>query len=195
MKEIDYGYVLNFEIPANYQGGSTDFEELMPEYKAAVKNRVHVLEAALGIETMMAETIATYFFGKSTLQGRKKRILFRSTILGGMCDVGAKLKMFLIIGSECGFTSKELHSVEAKVHAAMGWRNAFAHGTLKIVASDPLIYLSYFKKMAVVQPLTDQFLTDVETALREARIAVSELGERIEKSGYCGPEPQISLIM
>lgn len=70
----------------------------------------------------------------------------------------------------------------------MSHRNAFAHGTLS--ADTNRVWLSYFERQPRKSELTDEFLTEVESTLRNAHDATFALAQRIGTVKQSGSQEQ-----
>lgn len=186
MKVIGFSYGISFK--ASKAGEKIQITpELHADLQAIRKNRLHVIEAALLVESRVDQILETYFFGipqKAVLvenwvfdytcpRPEVRRKEFSAQILGSQwCTFAAKLKMLdhAIVDAGC-YTKKEAVSLIDLLRKTMHWRNAFTHG--QIVYQGGGFYLEYFRDQPRSDLLNDDFILKVQAGVREALDAIA----------------------
>src|SRR5205814_5689397 len=108
--------------------------------------------------------ILHYFFGAS----HERRAAFESLILNSdWCSFAAKRKLIThIINEQNLLEGRDKSDFDKLMRDVMSVRNAFAHG--KLSSDEKRVWLWFFEGRPREEELTDDYLTEIETLLREA---------------------------
>ncbi len=138
----------------------------------AFPNKGKVIEGAIAIEEMLAILITDYFLLGCAPE---RKSIFNAIILeSDWCTFSAKRKLMRHIVDDLklleGAQKADFDELLARV---MRYRNAFTHG--KLSSDGEKVWISYFEGTPKKVELTDEYLTEVETALDRAFRQVTSL--------------------
>ena len=141
----------------------------------ARRNKLAVLEGALGVENYLSKMISHFFFS----QNNDKKVTFDEMIINSeWCSFAVKRKLLIyIINKENLLQGSEKEKFDKDLHKVMSLRNAFAHGRLS--SDGKTVWLSYFEGNPHKQELTDQYLIDVQSQLNSAWNCCFELAQKM----------------
>jgi hypothetical protein len=110
-----------------------------------------------------------YFFGPS----HERNATFQALVLDSdWCSFAAKRRLINHIINELQLLEgRERDAFDKLLSEVMSLRNAFTHSGLS--SDGERVWLSFFQATPRKHELTDEFLTHVETILRDAHVAVS----------------------
>jgi hypothetical protein len=175
------------KVPATHAISFTEANEIADELRRNVKWKV--TETCLALESIMARTLAVYFFGTNKQMAETFQVL---VLESDWCGFASKLRLLMnVIEREDYVPKKEREKLEQLIRDSITYRNMFTHGSVTI--KDGIPSLLYFKTKPREEVLDDFFLTKVESALFEAYAECEKLFALINsKRGSTPPTAQPS---
>ena len=148
----------------------SDFKEL----ENSRNKGAEILWATICLEQKMETAISEYFFGKE-LPNHKRHIFEHEVLQTSSFQFSAKKHLIHVISKEQSlFSGKEISLLQGVLKKVMNWRNAFAHGSLKIDATKGII-LEYYSGGHKYKTLNQDFWVEVEDVFGKGDKLVSRL--------------------
>jgi len=158
--------------------GDEDWSELT----TARANAGKVLWSAICLEQKMDRILVNFFMGPFS-EPSSRRWIFESEVIGNPSfKLSFKKRLLDLITQEIGaLTGQKRSKLQGTTKRVIGWRNAFAHGHLKLEASRGVV-LCYYADGQQEQHLHDRCWAEIESAYRECEELLKDLEKETTKS-------------
>ena len=160
----------------------------------ARSNAGKVVYGVVSIEGMMQQGIATYLFGVGYPCTPQRNFFVSNFLESSFIEFSAKKTIYVRILDDLKFFSdkKSREESESKLRRIMNFRNAIAHGKMKVV--NGIVHLEYYQGESKNDTLNDEYWDRLESAFKDAFDLVTLYNRKIsELRGVPGKsEPQSS---
>jgi hypothetical protein len=142
---------------------SKDWEEL----EVARENGSTLIWATICLEKRLNRVITNFFFGPLLAPDAKRQLFENEVIQSSSFTFQFKKKLIHQISDEIQTPNgKGRSKLQCGLNCIMGWRNAFAHGTLQLDAKKGVV-LTYYSGQNNEQLLDEGFWQSVEQKFKE----------------------------
>lgn len=149
----------------------------------AKDNGGKIIWSTIYVEQQLEEIILLYFMGPFS-GPEKRRELFKSDLLqASFLQFHAKKQILLKIAatSKRSVKGKMKDKLNKGLSSIMKWRNAFAHGSLTLDASNGVI-LTYYSGSQRKESLNNQFWETVESTFNSCSEMLEQLEETVRET-------------
>lgn len=148
-----------------------DFESL----KIARLNGGTILWATVCLEQKIERVIVNYFMGPFNGPSEKRHLFENEVIRSASFHMGFKKQLLEKISNElCMPSGKQRNKLQGALKSIVSWRNAFAHGHLKLNARRGVV-LCFYSGSHQEQILDEDFWRTVEKTFEECDGMLNEL--------------------
>ncbi|MDO6422296.1 hypothetical protein [Saccharophagus degradans] len=147
----------------------------------ARENGGKILWATICMEHLMEDIILSFFMG--SFDGpNEKRELFRNELLkGSFLQLSSKKHLISKISNQYyAFKGKDRDKLQNCLKSIIQWRNAFAHGSFNLNATEGVI-LEYYSGAPKTEDLNDSFWNTVEAIYKKCDSLLKNLENIVKK--------------
>ncbi|MBC3765951.1 hypothetical protein [Neptunicella marina] len=147
----------------------------------ARENGSKILWSTVCLEKKMEDILIEYFMG--SFEGScNKRALFKNELLqASFIQLSAKKHLISKVSNQFyAFKGKDRDRLQGYLKSIIKWRNAFAHGSLTLHATNGVL-LNYYSGSPKIEPLHDSFWNTVESVFTNCNEVLEKL-EHVVKS-------------
>ena len=163
--------------------GEAKANDILPLKELAEKNGAEILYATSSIESLIERALSKYFLGNN-IRSDNRRIIFENILLQSNTLQFSHKKELLkeVLHKEDFLKGKDVNAVIQYLTNIQTWRNAFAHGTIRVLINDsPELSLDYFSGGPKSLRLDSTFFEQIEETFKRTRLLLNQLNETLSQ--------------